>query len=462
MVVIADLMVLWMSELKLPKRYEYIISVLSRVERRRIPLKSGLEDIFSEESVDWRVRSTITAHVLGILRNFRLIDQAINLTLKKGSIHMFKPELKNILRVAVYDTHIRRAVPAKTATMVAVNLAKKMLGNSIARLVNALLRQIENFEIEKVLKREDKAEVLALKYSHPTWFVRYIIELLGEEEAIKLLRTNNSPAPVWLRVNTLKTDRDRLIKALEREGTKVTMDSDLPDVLKVIESRKPPIRLSSFSKGLFYIQDKASVLAGHVLNPKPGELIVDVCAAPGGKTSHIAQLMENEGKIIAIDISKLRIRALKNNMKRLGVKIVEAKVMDARKIPEKLKAEADRVIVDPSCSSTGNFRSRPEVRLWIKKKDVKRFAKLQWEILNAAAEIVKDGGTLMYSTCSLTLEENEHLIKRFLDEKKTFKITKAEPFIGNPGFSGLTDAQRLFPHIHDTEGFFIAKLIKMG
>lgn len=455
-------MVFRMSGLKLPKRYEYVVSVLSRVERRRIPLKSGLEDIFSEESVDWRVRSAITAHVLGILRNFRLIDQAINLTLKEGSIHMFKPELKNILRVAIYDVHIRRAVLPKTATMVAVNIAKKLLDKNTARLVNALLRQMEDFEIEKVFEREDKAEVLALKYSHPTWFVRYLIELLGENEAIKLLNVNNSPAQVWLRVNTIKADRDQLIKILEREGMKVTLDSDLPDVLKVVESKKPPVRLSSFSKGLFYIQDKASVLAGHVLNPKPDELIVDVCAAPGGKTSHIAQLMENKGKIVAIDVSRLRIRALKDNMKRLGVKIVEAKVMDARKIPEKLKIEADRVIVDPSCSSTGSFRSRPEVRLWIKKKDVKQFAKLQWEILNAAAEIVREDGTLVYSTCSLTLEENEHLIKRFLDDKNTFKITKAEPFIGSPGFNDLADVQRLFPHLHNTEGFFIAKLIRIG
>ncbi|MHA1834346.1 MAG: 16S rRNA (cytosine(967)-C(5))-methyltransferase RsmB [Candidatus Baldrarchaeia archaeon] len=449
-----------MVNLKLPKRYEYVVSVLSRVERRRIPLKSGLEDIFSEESVDWRVRSAVTAHVLGILRNYRLIDQAINLTLKKGSVHMFKPELRNILRVAVYDIHIRRAVPAKTVTMVAVNLAKKMLDDNAARLVNALLRQIEDFKIEKVLEREDKAEVLALKYSHPTWFVRYMIELLGEEEAIKLFEVNNSPAPVWLRVNTLKTDKEKLIKTLEREGTKVAPDADLPDVFRVIESRKPPIRLSSFSRGLFYIQDKASVLAGHVLDPKPGELIVDVCAAPGGKTSHIAQLMENEGKIIAIDISRLRIKALKNNMKRLGVKIVETKIMDARDIPRKLKIEADRVLVDPACSSTGNLRSRPEVRLWVKKKDVKRFAKLQWEILKSAAEIVKENGILVYSTCSMTLEENEYLIKRFIEDTNSFKIVKAEPFIGKPGFNDLTDAQRLFPHLHDTEGFFIAKLVK--
>ncbi|MHA1722987.1 MAG: 16S rRNA (cytosine(967)-C(5))-methyltransferase RsmB [Candidatus Baldrarchaeia archaeon] len=451
-----------MVELKLPRRYEYVVSVLSRVERRKIPLKSGLEDIFSGESPGWRIRSAVTAHVLGILRNYRLIDQAINLTLKKGSVHMFKPELRNILRVAVYDIHIRRMVPARTVTMVAVNLAKKILDNNAARLVNALLRQIEGFKIEKVLEREDKAEVLALKYSHPTWFVRYIMELLGEEETIKLLGANNSPAPVWIRVNTIKIDRDRLIKILEKEGTKVTLDTDLPEVLKVVESKKPPVRLSSFSKGLFYIQDKASVLAGHVLNPKPGELIVDVCAAPGGKTSHIAQLMENEGKIIAVDVSRLRMKALKNNMKRLGVKIVETKVMDARDIPKKLKIEADRVIVDPTCSSTGNFRSRPEVRLWVKKKDVKRFAKLQWEILRAAAEIVKENGVLVYSTCSMTLEENEYIIKKFIENTSSFKIVRAEPFIGRPGFNNLMDAQRLFPYLHNTEGFFIAKLVKIG
>jgi len=451
-----------MVELKLPRRYEYVVSVLSRVEKRRIPLKSGLEDIFSEESPSWRVRSAVTAHVLGILRNYRLIDQAINLTLKKGSVHMFKPELRNILRVAVYDIHIRQVVPARTVTMVAVNLAKKILDNNAARLVNALLRQIEGFKIEKVLEREDKAEVLALKYSHPTWFVRYMMELLGEEETIKLLEANNSPAPVWIRVNTIKIDRDRLIKILEKEGTKVTLDTDLSEVLKVVESKKPPVRLSSFSKGFFYIQDKASVLAGHVLNPKPGELIVDVCAAPGGKTSHIAQLMENEGKIIAVDVSRLRMKALKNNMKRLGVKIVETKVMDVRDIPKKLKIEADRVIVDPTCSSTGSFRSRPEVRLWVKKKDVKRFAKLQWEILRAAAEIVKENGVLVYSTCSMTLEENEYLIKKFIENTSSFKIVRAEPFIGRPGFDNLMDAQRLFPYLHNTEGFFIAKLVKIG
>ncbi|NVM01702.1 MAG: RsmB/NOP family class I SAM-dependent RNA methyltransferase, partial [Candidatus Helarchaeota archaeon] len=223
--------------------------------------------------------------------------------------------------------------------------------------------------------------------------------------------------------------------------------------------KKPVTRIKSYKKGLYYIQTKSSAVVTHVLDPQPNELILDICAAPGGKSTHIAQLMKNTGKILALDLSFRRIKEIKLKLKLLNIKNIELIQTDSLKIPIRIKA--DRVLVDPPCTGTGAYGSRPLARWKINIKKLKNFTNLQWKLLVSGASQVKKDGILVYSTCSILIEENEAIVKRFLKKYTNFKILPALPHIGIKGYLDCENCKRLFPHLHESEGFFIAKFQKI-
>jgi 16S rRNA (cytosine967-C5)-methyltransferase len=289
--------------------------------------------------------------------------------------------------------------------------------------------------------------------------VKYCFRLLGRAEALKFLEKSAEIPPVYVRLNTLKAPRETLLKKLEDEQTVLEKVPHLKHTYKLIENRKPLIRTQSFNQGLFYIQDKASCLAAEIANPKPDTTILDVCAAPGAKTTYLAQLMENRGKIISVDYSKRRIRVWKRETERMGVKIAQPMVADARKtLP--LNVSADLVILDPPCTSTGTFGKTPDAKWRLTKRSMLGMAKIQREMIEQCTEYVKKGGFLVYSTCSITVEENEMVIENFLKLHPEYKLVDTVPRIGLPGLRGLTKCQRLYPHVHECNGFFVAKLKK--
>lgn len=309
------------------------------------------------------------------------------------------------------------------------------------------------------MKSSSIEERISLEYSQPLWIVKYLIKLLGKDETLRLLKRLNRPATMWIRVNTTLIDRRNLIRKLRKRGVIIEEDNDLPDVAKIIEYKTPLAKLSEYRKGYFYIQDKASILVGHVLNPKSEEYILDMCAAPGSKTTHIAQLSLDKAVIIAADRSFRRLKTLQDSAYRLKLSSINEVVTDSRFLTYRKKF--DKVLVDPDCTSLGRLGHSPEVRMWFKPEYVKIFSKLQYELLNKAIDLTKKGGIIVYSTCTFTLEENELLIKRVIEERNDVELIRANPFIGKEGFLGLKEVQRLFPHLHDTLGFFIAKLIKV-
>ena len=213
-------------------------------------------------------------------------------------------------------------------------------------------------------------------------------------------------------------------------------------------------------EGLFIVQDKASVLVGEVADPKPGDTVLDVCAAPGVKTSHMAQLMGNTGRIVSVDNHGGRLKAWETLTRRMGVTNAKAVQGDAAKPGGLPDVEADVVLVDPPCTGTGVFHESPSSKWRLTAASVKRMADIQWRILSNAATHVKHGGSLVYSTCSVTVEENEGVVLRLLDERPDYRLVRAEPRIGSPGLKGLGEAQRLYPYMHDCSGFFVAKLAR--
>jgi len=246
---------------------------------------------------------------------------------------------------------------------------------------------------------------------------------------------------------------------LENERVTVEKEPRLKHTFRVVKSQKPLVRTLSFCEGLFYIQDKASCLAAEVANPTAGMTVLDVCAAPGAKTTYMAQLMKNRGKIYSVDYSRRRMNVWKRETQRMDVKIATPIVADACN-PLPFSLEADMVVLDPPCTSTGAFSKVPSTKWRLTRRSVVNMAEVQWSMLNNYAEHVKEGGFLVYSTCSVTLEENEMLIERFLKWHSDFALAETLPRIGLSGFRGQIQCQRLYPHLHHCNGFFIAKLVR--
>jgi len=228
---------------------------------------------------------------------------------------------------------------------------------------------------------------------------------------------------------------------------------------KVVETTKPLVKTDSFRNGLFYIQDKASSLAVEVADPLPRMTVLDICAAPGGKTTYFAQLMKNEGIIYSIDYSKRRMRIWDIETRRMGVKIAVPIVLDAQ-ISFPLKISADLVFLDPPCSGTGVFSRAPSARWRITKDSVNEMSAIQWRMLNESLKYVKEGGLLVYSTCSITVEENEMIVEKLLELHPELDLVDTTPKLGVSGLRDLTKCQRLYPHMHDCSGFFVAKLVR--
>ncbi len=408
---------------------------------------------------DWKLRSKVHAMLLGTLRRLNYIDCIINISLKNASISQLHPYIRSILRLAVYHLKFLYTRSSHLFDVCAGIIAKKF-EKKYASFVIALLREVERENLEIHFNRLSELEKTGLQLFHPTWFVRYLFRHLGRFEAIRLMKTNISPPPQYIRVNTLKIDPDTLQRRLSKEKIIAYQDPDLFDVLQVQKAAKPLIHSSYYKKGYFYIQNKASALVTHVLNPQEDDFVLDLCAAPGGKTSHMGQFMKNRGSIIALDSSRKRMRELIETSRRQSIKIIQPLLIDSRSVSFVPKKQFDKVLLDAPCSSTGAFQSRPSRKWTVNKRLIKWLSQIQWILLEHAAGQVRPKGILLYVTCSLTVEENEMIIERFLKLNPDFRLARTTPFIGVHGSRGLSQCQRLYPHINNTDGFFIAKLVR--
>lgn len=290
--------------------------------------------------------------------------------------------------------------------------------------------------------------------NYQVWFVEYVEELLGRVEARRYLDfQDNVNPPIYAVLNSLKKNEEEIIKIVEENGVHLRVDKRLPGtyILEIEDTRRLKKLLDT---GLITIQDLSSYYAVKILDPKPQEKILDICSAPGTKTFLMALNMKNSGLIVSIDSSLTRIRGQKKRMKFLRVEIVSEIQADAR-YPLPIQKKFDKVIVDPPCSSTGLIWREPFYRWFIKPKHIRAFAKLQLEILNTSSRYVKDDGLLLYSTCSITIEENEYIVEDFLKMNPEFSLVDIEIEVGSKGLRGLEASRRLYPHRDLCNGFFV-------
>ncbi len=386
-----------------------------------------------------------------------IIDRFSSVKLKKLS-----PWIKNILRLGIYQLLHTDRIPASAAVNTSVELAKRYGHQASSRFVNAVLRNIDRSRQNiPYPKREDITKYLSIIYSHPEDLVSRWLKLFGAEFTEALLKSNNEVPDFNVRVNTLKTNRRELIEALKQEGCQAHEGNYLVESV-ILDNPSSIAKLQAFQKGYFTVQDESSMLSSVILEPKEGQLAVDVCSAPGGKSTHIAQLMNNKGTVLSRDIHPHKLKLIEQTAARLGIDIIETELFDAAKLDENLIGKADRVLVDAPCTGLGIIRKKPDIKYSGNIGQQKEIVELQKQVLANAAKYVKPGGFLVYSTCTILPEENLDNVKAFLEENKDYKLAGFEKLLPENLKTGtsLEGYIQLYPNLNQTDGFFISKIIR--
>jgi len=395
--------------------------------------------------------------IMETTRALNLIDRIATVFLAKQLFEDLDLGKKNFLRVFIWWTVLRQS--SRRSSIDLLEAARHVLGWRELLDLELTLGKIMRFDARRYLQRAEDIEHIALSTFNREWFVAYCYRVFGRKFALDYLRGIRSAPPSYLRINAPKDAQQSLVEKIEGEGVKITPVEELDGLFRVIQTKKPLTLTRAYQSGLFSIQDKSSYLSTIVSNPKHDERILDLCAAPGGKTSHLAVQTENSAKICSVDLSLRRFRVWRREMKRCKISCASPIVADAR---QNLPVEQifDLVTVDPPCTNSGAFGKTPSLKWRLTPDALEKFTRIQWQIICAAIQAVKSGGRLTYSTCSVTVEENEMQIERLLRLNPEFSLEKQIPFIGHSGLRGLDDCQRLYPHLDSCNGYFVASLTR--
>ncbi len=402
----------------------------------------------------------LTAIYYKIMRRLGIIDKAITRAVGIPSLYILDPWLRAALRVACFFLVFNdRDVDDELFTIIRGSVAKFIsdrthpyVGVWYWDVVDKVLR---NYRYEPV----NEIEKLELEYLVPAWLIERMRQLLGIEETEQLLKAFNSKPLISVRVNTLKASVEEVIRHLKRHGKKVERSKYVDTVVK-FEGPFKFEECSLYREGKIVNQDEACAVASLILNPEPGETVVDMCAAPGGKTSHMAELMKNTGTIYAFDVDPDRIDRMRKTLRRLGIRNVKIFEKDCLEAPKIIGEEiADKVLLDPPCSSTGTLAKYPEVRWRLRPEKITEISRMQYKMLETAIRLCKPGGRILYTTCSILPEEGEEIIKKILTKYEN--VVKLVPISGPFSEGFLKGTMRAWPHRHGTVGFFYALLEKV-
>lgn len=420
--------------------------ILRKYESEKFISREDVDDVLSV--LEDRDRRFLKELVWGVIRKEELLDWYIDQLLKKRDI---PPAVRVALRMGAYQLLFMDSVPDYAA----VNETVKLLENeNFKKLVNAVLRRIKDVPPPKEPH---------LLYSHPAWIIEYWSSFLPWESVQRIMVWNQKPLPVTLRANTLVVDREELLKTLEGEGTKARPCEHSP-IGVVVEKAGIPLQQSrAIKEGLVTVQGEPSQLVPLLFELRPGLKVLDACSSPGGKTTEIAELMKNEGDILAVDVSFEKVKKVQENCQRLGIKIVRTLVADAERLSQFLNEEFDRILLDVPCSALGTARSHPEVLRRVKPKLFEEYSEKQLRMLFEAWKLLKEGGYLIYSTCTVTHEENRDVLERFsrevpsvefMDIREKMEMFKVEGIWDGFGFLMLPD-ETITP-------FYVSLLKKIG
>jgi 16S rRNA (cytosine967-C5)-methyltransferase len=436
-----------------------LIDAVLRAEAVK-PVQQAKRDVFKEYGVlGSRKDPPLTAIFYGIMLRLGVLDMVITDLTGSKSPYLLDPRLRAALRVFIYlrlfaKGRVRFDNWFRCYKKVGAWLSSRSHPYVGMWFVDTVKR-LGSYE----LRPKTPDDELMLKYLLPPWYVKRVVGVLGMSEAEELFKSFLKKPLISVRVNILKATVDEVVSRLRSEGKVPEVSKVVPTVIK-FEGPYNFDKSELYREGKIVIQEEPAALASIILNPRPGEVVVDLAAAPGGKTEHMGELMRNEGVIHAFDIDKTRMKRLEELMRRTGVTIVKTYVRDGREAPKVLGEEvADKVLVDPPCTSDGTLAKNPDLRWRMYEEEVPKQAQLQYELLKTAIKLVKPGGYILYTTCTLLPDENEEVIKKILN-KEGSKI-RLVPLNGPYDQGLIPGTMRVWPHKHNTIGFFYALLQKV-
>ena len=436
---------------------EIAYKVLLDIEKNKNYSNMAINKHFKDVKLSNQDRGLATEIIYGVIENKYYIDYMID-KLSKVKTNKMEIYVKTLLRMGIYQIIFLNSISDYAAVNETVNLAKKK-NSKVSGFINGILRNIiRQKETIGTIKVKDDIDYLAIKYSYDKWMIRNWMIHFGREFTEKLLEANSKRPNIYLRTNTLKISRDELIEKLQEQNIKASKVSVVGEAIKV-ENLKDIENNSLYKEGLFTVQDISSMLVGKVMNPKENSLVLDICSAPGGKTTHMATLMNNTGQVISRDIYDHKLKLIKSSCKRLNLTNVDVEGYDATKLDRNSIGEFDYVLADVPCSGLGIIRRKPEIK-YKEKEEFRDLQVIQKKILENASRYVKKGGTLIYSTCTIQDSENIDVINKFLQKNKNFELSpinevKVDLDNQEKGY------MKIYPNIHEMDGFFISKLIRV-
>jgi 16S rRNA (cytosine967-C5)-methyltransferase len=440
-----------------PNPRQLALEALRLISKRGAYADVALDRVLnSTQDISGQDRRLVTDIVYGVTRRARSLDALIDKFARQRSQQQ-QPDLRLILQIGIYQICFLDRVPSSAAVNTSVNLAKQNKLAGLAGLVNAILRAIATAEANNTLWQGLEHEGLGVLHSFPDWLIQLWQDQFGAPETAQLCQWFNQSPHIDLRVNRLRADPAKVIAAFAEVGVVATPIEPIPYALRLAQGAGAIPKLPGYTEGWWSVQDASAQLASLLLDPQPHDVVIDACAAPGGKTTHIAELMGDSGVIWACDRSAQRLKKVQQNCDRLGLKSIKIRAGDSREFSD-FKEIADRILLDVPCSGLGTLHRHADARWRQNPDEPAKLSKIQLELLEQAATWIKNNGNIVYSTCTLHPMENELVIRQFLASFTEWRLSQIPSSHPATTFINPTQLIEVLPHLHNMDGFFMAKL----
>lgn len=427
------------------------LNILMAVEKQQAYSNLLLHQTIEKYKIDDKDRALLTELTYGTLQYKMTLDYYLEPFIK-GKLDDW---VKQLLRLSLYQIHYLSRIPDHAAVNEAVNIAKRRGHKGISGAVNGILRSILREGVRSTEEIKDELERLSIETSHPLWMVKRFVSEYGFDTTANMLKENNEQPVTTLRVNLFKRTVDQVLHLYTQEGYVVARSEVIPECIYLFNAQAA--KTTAFEKGFVTIQDESSMIPAYALQAEPGMTVLDMCSAPGGKTTHIAEKMRNTGKLVAMDIHEHKLKLVKENAARLGFDFIETMQMDGRKSSESFPKESfDRILVDAPCSGLGVMKRKPDIKYTKNEKDFATLKPIQLKLLDESYTLLKRDGLLVYSTCTVDREENEGTAKLFLEAHPDMELQPFPNVISSIKEQEQEGMLQLFPQDLRSDGFFVA------
>ncbi|GLB59405.1 16S rRNA (cytosine(967)-C(5))-methyltransferase RsmB [Cytobacillus sp. NCCP-133] len=438
---------------------EAALDLLETIEKNQSYSNLLLNNAIKKNEISQKDIGLLTELTYGTLQRRMTLDFYL-IPFLKGNKKV-ESWVKQLLRLTLYQMVYLDKIPDRAAIFEAVEIAKRRGHKGISGMVNGVLRNIQRQGLPSLEQIGDPVERLSIETSHPLWLVKRWVGQLGFEEAMKMCEINLTASLQTARVNVVKGTREECLSLLEKEGFEVEASPFIPVAIKCLRGNLA--NSQAFKDGLITIQDESSMLVAYALGGSQNETVLDACAAPGGKSTHIAETLQNTGQVISLDLHEHKVKLINDNAARLGLTNIKTNALDSRKVQEHYEKESfDRILVDAPCSGLGVMRRKPDMKYTKKEEDLFHLHKVQRNLLAAVSPLLKKGGILVYSTCTVDKEENEHVVQSFLKENADFEgdtsVRERMPKAIAPFIDGFE--LQILPQDIGSDGFYISCLRK--